>query len=552
MGSKRRSMLWGKKANGGISQKGKSLTFDDLRFYVFKHSVVYSSLLYSSSLRIDKEDKDFLTTEQPIVKGFFDTLEDGMESVFRADSLGTFLEIQQLKASVHSPSKKFTEVDTIPMPPYVPRYFLDELEIAVEEACNFSSDKKAEMIRKGHKIFVIALTSLKNNVYPKLFSFLKNTNVSRQEEKREGACNAYSSFLATIQGNSDLFYFCKWLNIDPLLHRLKNKHFRVKPKPTSSMEEISKKTRLQKFREFLESGSNTFFSLLPKDLNNLSKKNTLFAPIGFSSDYSYKSSEVFGTSSTDLILHYLPLLENLNTKLDDSDKKQEDKEDWNYIVSVLDVQSFFAYKQKRALQKKQEILASIRKLDKESLRFQDRLNEDIELSDINRNLNNVELSHTLISLIEAQVKMFSFDLEDSARKRLKVLLSKDYFRKQGEQEQVISILNAVRLSFYDFREGLPKIDNEFYVNIRNAKIKKALISIIQNLVRIYQQDLIARGVTSRDRKIATIKTENRKTENNTREEDDTSGYDYEEEAETKEDVKSDTENDKLTAELFGD
>lgn len=304
------------RVTSGEAPTRSSFTFEDLRFYLIKHSIIYSSLLYSSTLRLRREDASFLATEHPVVKGFFDTIESGedMESLLRADSLGNFITTQRSVARGYLAGKKtFLEIEVIPMPPYVPASFLQDLKIAVDEACSFSTDRKAELILKGHRAFVLAISALKNKVYRSLFVFLKNTG-EQQEEKRQKVCIAYMNFLTMIESDSALHYFCKWVSIDPLLNRIKDRHFRTKPKNTSSTEKAIKGTELDKFKSFLESSGNSFFSVPPSPSMKVPKKNTLFSPIMFSGLYSYMGTELFATSPSDISLHLLPLLGNLDEK----------------------------------------------------------------------------------------------------------------------------------------------------------------------------------------------------------------------------------------------
>lgn len=487
------------KRGRGTFRKKDSFTFDDLRFYLFKHGVNYSALLYSSVLRLNRDDKKFLLEEHPVVKGFVDTEEGGMESLLRADSLASFLSLQALKASAIIKDGEVKRIEDIPFPPYVPKKFMSDLEIAVKEACNITDDRKAEMIEKGYKEFVYSISMLMNNVYSTLFRFLKSTNATTQEIKRQKVSKAYIGFLSSIDGNTDLQYFCKWISLDPLFRRIKNRHYKLKPKKGSTLEDLMEKDRLSHFDKFLTSQKDVFFQLAPEEDSYAEWKHSLFAPAMFSGSYSYMNSELFGVSVTDILLHFSPLIKNMEDTLreeketDIKDGGNEDEtwgdDDWNYTVTISDMQNFFVYKKEKAFRSDiDSTMSNTRAIDRKKLSLQERVKDITGQTKLPEDLNALGLSETMITLIEAEVDSFRAEFEISAKEKFTNLLGKSYFEEFDESERVLSMFNVIRISFYENRGLLPKIDNDFYGNIRNKLLKDIFREMSRTLNTVYQME----------------------------------------------------------------
>ena len=499
MDEKQRKTFFGKtnRNSSGFLNRQKSFSFESLRYYLFKESVIFSSVLYSSSFRISNDDRKFLAQESPVIKGFMDvcTSSSDIDSILRAGSLSSFIKTQQFVAnSILDSDKKILELDSIPFPPYVPKKFLTALDKAVKESCLFTNDNTSKIIIEGHSAFIDAITMLKNIVYPKLFAFITNTKIDTHEEKRQRASNAYYNFLSFINGQSELFYFCKWMSLEPFFERLKEKHFKPTPSTANNTNELLEKESLTKFTRFIESRGDVYFVMEPPSSFRLSKAETLCIPVSFSGLFSYLNTNILSVSPSDILLHFAPLIENAEEKLQIGGEITADKEGWNVSTTILEMQHLFLYKQKVALLRKElesgegvGIFGLMSQLDEKTLKFRKKNMPATLKEQITSNIDNITLQNTIIDLIESQISVFSKELIASVNDKFNILCRKEYFFNQGEKTQLLAILNMIRLAFYEHRELLPKIKSEFYVKIRDDMLNQVLVSVVREITMVYQK-----------------------------------------------------------------
>jgi len=498
MSEKQRKTFFGKTNRGssGFLSRQNGFSFDLLRYYIFKESVIFSSLLYSSSFRISNDERRFLEHESPVLKGLMDVSSSSsdVDSILRAGSLSSFIKTQQFVAnSILNSDGKILELDNIPFPPYIPKKFLTALDKAVKESCVFTNDNTSKIIIHGHGVFIQSITMLKNIVYPKLFAYITSAKIEHQEEKRQRAINAYYGFLSFINGQSELFYFCKWMGLEPFIERLKEKHIKPVFSIPNNTNELSEKESLTKFTRFIETRGDIYFVMEPPSSSRLSKTEALYIPVSFSGLFSYSNTNILSVSPSDILLHFAPLIENAEEKLQIGGEITADKEGWNTITTILEMQHLFLYKQKVALHKKEletgeslGVFGLMNLLDEKTLTFRKKDIPDILKEQITSNIETITLQNTIIDLIDFQIGSFSKEFISSANDKFNILCKKEYFINQTEKTQLLSILNMIRLAFYEHRELLPKIKNEFYVKIRDDMLNKVLISVVREITMSYQ------------------------------------------------------------------
>lgn len=445
--------------------KKNDFSFEHVNYYLFKHSVIFSSLLDGGTIRLDEIERIKLKKDHPIAK-FFIEIND-MESLFRADNIGGFFRIEQEKAAGYIHSVSFEKIESIPMPPYLPQGFFDDLDLAVRNIKRYAADERITEIEEGYEAFKSAISLLKNEVYRHLFLFLKTSDLLKQEEKKAKTGLSYLSFLKSIHGDEKLRNFCRMMEIDPTLESIKKKRIPDRKKNISSNAELKEGIDLSAFKRYFESYQDSFFKITDGE-------NAIFAPVGFFGNFSYWNNALFSTSPTDVLLHYLPLF---------SEKEKE----WQYNHTAKDINAFFLYKRHKALQTGIHTVSSIKDFDRK-LSAARKDNENVRGNEqIREKTQELDESIYLTNIIKTEIGRFASQVRLDVLDDAVGLFGKSQFAELPERERAVAILNLIRVSAHKSKNIVPKIAHDFYVNIRNSLIKEHIIAIMHEAFKAYQE-----------------------------------------------------------------
>lgn len=412
----------------------EDFSFEEVKYTLFKESLVFASLYYKYPLYL-KDYNEFILEKVPIIKGFgiYSKHAELIEHIFRADSLFSFFKIEIEKGKKLDTSGKKCKIKDIPFPVYIPNVFLEKLEKVIFNLSEIGcSEDEILIIEEGFDSFKDIIDVYKGKIYPLLFEYLQAKDTENKMSKRGKLLELYNHTIRLVYSNKTLLFFCKKMQIDVVLRDIYKKS--VEPLVSSRPNSKIKHFEVRELEEYYEELRDTFIVA--------NKEDMMLLPFGFASDFSLDVSAFGGPSLQNMLLHYLPLVQV--SKLSDN----KHKEKWKKTVETSDINRLFFFKQREVFS-----------------------NKEMGLRDEGKILEILEIN---IAEIKKSVKREVNTLFDKIKER-------KYFIELNTKEQIFKLLNVIRLSLKENDHISIKINDSFYANMQEEKLRDMVVEIMDEL-----------------------------------------------------------------------
>ena len=418
--------------------ESEEFSFEEVKYHIFKESLIFASLYYKFPLYLDNHD-ELMMHRLPIIKGlsFFTKRDEQLEHIYRADSLSHFLKIEKKKGRVLKSSSIQWKIKDIPLPVYVPDAFMEKLEKVILNLSEIGIEEEmVDYLKEGYNSFVDIIDIYKGKIYPLLFQYLRSENTEKQIQKRQSLLTLYNNTLGMIHEDKYLMLFCECMQIDTILKDIYKK--KVEHLVPDAVNIKIKHLEMQELEDYFMEENDLFLSIDNEDI--------LLFPLGFSSNFSLDACGFYGVSIKNTLLHYLPLVQLYKV----TDPSLLEK--WKSGIDSSDINRFFFFKQREALGAE--------------------------------NAKSVK-EEKIIEVININVQHIKTSVEKESRSILKKLQSRVFFKKLNSKEQIFKVLNIIRLSLEENSHMKIKINDSFYVNIQDEKLRIMIVEIMNEVFSVF-------------------------------------------------------------------
>jgi len=422
------------------TSEDKEFSFEEIKYFLFKESLIFSSLYYRFPLHL-KDYDEVLFSELPIIKGLssFSKHDEVIDYIYRADSLSHFLKIEYKKGKLLSVSGLEWEIKDIPLPVYLPKKFMRKLKQVVfslrEIGCK---DELVEHLEAGYNSFKNIIDIYKGKLYPLLFEYLQSEDTKAQITKRAALIRLYAHTLRLIHNDEHLMLFCESMQIDTILRDMYKKKIEyLVPEGTNIK---IKHMEVQELEDYLTINRDTYLTIAGEE--------TLLLPLGLSKNFSLDAGGFYAVSFQDILLHYLPLVQLFKV----SDDTQLEEWDASIEIESGDINRFFFYKQS-------EILGTEKGIEKKEAK--------------------------VLEVIGINTKEIKSSVERESKKLFNQIKDRVYFLKLNQKEKIFKVLSIIRLSLEKNREMKIKINDTFYANIQDEKLREMVVDIMNDTFSIF-------------------------------------------------------------------